>query len=101
MNIKKMVTIPLPEHFNYMNCSEVELLWEQVLLKRPQVVMIDFNSIVSIDSTALGTVIKFYIRGNADNIELHFLNTSRELTKIFEITKINKFITITPKDSSS
>jgi len=88
--------LSMPKNFDYKNISEIEYLWKETFLKKPETVGVDFSAVESFDTIALGYLVKFYKLAVSNDIKFHFFNVSSELLKVFERTKINRFIIVKP-----
>jgi len=88
--------LSMPKNLDSKNISEVEYLWNETFLNKPEAVGIDFSAVESFDSIALGVLVKFYKLAVSNNIKFHFFNVSSDLLKVFETTKINRFIIVKP-----
>ncbi len=97
-NAKNISIIVMPDSFNIYSIQEMEECWEKTLSKNPEVIGVECGNLKSIDSSAIGTIAKFYKTSMEKDIELYFIDLDPKLAIIFDITKINRFISIVSKD---
>ncbi len=94
MNNKKVLKISLPEYFDFWNISKMKDAWEKTVSMKPDIIGVECSNCNYIDSSAIGAIVKFYKCSIENNIELHFIDLNSKLSYIFEMTKINKVISI-------
>ena len=94
----KVIIIALPKYFYIGNIVEVEQTWDQVLKKEPTVICFNCQNLEFIDSSAIGTLVKFFNTSVKNSIEMYVFGLSSELIKIFETTKINRIMSVIEKD---
>ena len=93
----KVVIITLPKYFYIGNIIEVEQSWENILKKEPSVIGFDCQKLEFIDSSAIGTLVKFFNSSVKHNIEMYVFGLKSELIKIFDTTKINRVMSVIDK----
>ncbi|HOP29174.1 MAG TPA: STAS domain-containing protein [Spirochaetota bacterium] len=93
----KVVIITLPKYFYIGNIIEVEQSWENILKKEPSVIGFDCEKLEFIDSSAIGTLVKFFNSSVKNNIEMYVFGLKTELIKIFDTTKINRVMSVINK----
>ncbi len=93
----KVVIITLPKYFYIGNIIEVEQSWESILGKEPSVIGFDCEKLEFIDSSAIGTLVKFFNSSVKNNIEMYVFGLKSELVKIFDTTKINRVMSVINK----
>jgi anti-sigma B factor antagonist len=93
----KVVIITLPKYFYIGNIIEVEQSWENILKKEPSVIGFDCEKLEFIDSSAIGTLVKFFNSSVKNNIEMYVFGLKNELIKIFDTTKINRVMSVINK----
>jgi len=93
----KVVIITLPKYFYIGNIIEVEQSWESILMKEPAVIGFDCEKLEFIDSSAIGTLVKFFNSSVKNNIEMYVFGLKNELIKIFDTTKINRVMSVINK----
>ena len=97
-NADNIQIILLPEQFDVRSIAEVEELWDKTLHKKPEIIGMDCGNLRFIDSSAIGTLVKFYNSSLSHNIEMHLFDLNSDLTRIFEATKISRLISVISKD---
>ncbi len=93
----KVVIITLPKYFYIGNIIEVEQSWENILKKEPSVIGFNCEKLEFIDSSAIGTLVKFFNSSVKNNIEMYVFGLKTELIKIFDTTKINRVMSVINK----
>ena len=93
----KVVILTLPKYFYIGNIIEVEQSWENILKKEPSVIGFDCEKLEFIDSSAIGTLVKFFNSSVKNNIEMYVFGLKNELIKIFDTTKINRVMSVINK----
>jgi len=93
----KVVIITLPKYFYIGNIIEVEQSWENILKKEPSVIGFDCEKLEFIDSSAIGTLVKFFNSSVKNNIDMYVFGLKSELIKIFDTTKINRVMSVINK----
>jgi len=91
--------ITLPEQFDVRSISAVEVLWEKTVIKKPEIIGMDCGNLKYIDSSAIGTLVKFYNSSLNKNIEMHLFDLRSDLARIFDATKISRLISVISKES--
>ena len=100
MKIKQkcqVILITLPKYFYIGNIVEVEQNWEIIVKKEPSVIGFDCEKLEFIDSSAIGTLVKFFNSSVKNNIEMYVFGLKSELIKIFDTTKINRVMSVIKK----
>ncbi len=94
-----VVMISLPKYFYIGNIIEIEESWDKLLLMNPVVIGFDCAQLEFIDSSAIGTLVKFFNSSVKNNIEMYVYGLRDELLKIFDTTKINRVMTVMTTES--
>ncbi|HPS58112.1 MAG TPA: STAS domain-containing protein [Spirochaetota bacterium] len=89
-----VVTVSLPKYFYIGNITEIEESWEKLLGMSPAIIGFDCTQLEFIDSSAIGTLVKFFNSSVKNNIEMYVYGLRDELLKIFDTTKINRVMTV-------
>lgn len=89
-----VVVISLPKYFYIGNITEIEASWEKLLGLSPGIIGFDCTQLEFIDSSAIGTLVKFFNSSVKNNIEMYVYGLREELLKIFDTTKINRVMTV-------
>ncbi len=95
---KDIVVIKIPKYFFIGNIVEVEEIWNQILTEAPKTVGFDFQQVEFIDSSAIGTLVKFYNISVKNNFEMHIFSLGNDIRKIFETTKIDRVMSVLGKE---
>lgn len=80
--------------FYLSNIREVEEKWDTVLNKKPDIIGIDCKKLNFIDSSAIGTLVKFLNNSDLNKIHLIFFDLNDAILRIFETAKLNKIFNI-------
>ncbi|MCX7678490.1 MAG: STAS domain-containing protein [Spirochaetes bacterium] len=78
---------------------KVEKIWEEEISKNPKIIAIDCSELSFIDSSAIGTLVKFLNAAMSKNIRLVFYDLSDSIKQIFETARLYNFFTITSKEN--
>ncbi len=81
--------------FNINTVTSVETLWASYLQKGPKMIAINCIELSSVDSAAIGTIVKFFNSAMTNGIRLVFYDLNPQIQKLFATAKLNKFFTIT------
>lgn len=92
-----VVVIGLPKYFYIGNIIEIEESWDKIVKNNPAVIGFDCEQLEFIDSSAIGTLVKFFNSSVKNNIEMYVFGLREELLKIFDTTKINRVMTVLEK----
>ena len=79
------------------NLSELEDLWKKTISLNPSVVAFDCSRINFIDSSAIGTLVKFLNNSSKVNIDLVFIDLSDNIFRVFKTAKLNKIFKISSR----
>ena len=93
-----VVIISLPKYFYIGNIAEIEGAWDKILNSEASVIGFDCDKLEFIDSSAIGTLVKFFNSSVKNNIEMFVFGLRSELQKIFETTKINRVMSVVSKE---
>ena len=93
-----IVVISLPKYFYIGNIIEIEDSWDKMIKSGPAVIGFDCDQLEFIDSSAIGTLVKFFNSSVKNNIEMYVFGLKDELLKIFDTTKINRVMTVLTKE---
>jgi len=93
-----VITIALPKYFYIGNIAEIEGVWEKVLDDEVSIIGFDCEKLEFIDSSAIGTLVKFFNSSVKNNIEMYVFGLRNELQKIFDTTKINRVMSVITKE---
>lgn len=93
-----VIIISLPKYFYIGNIAEIEGAWDKILNSEASVIGFDCDKLEFIDSSAIGTLVKFFNSSVKNNIEMFVFGLRSELQKIFETTKINRVMSVVSKE---
>jgi anti-sigma B factor antagonist len=77
---------------------QVEEVWNQLVQASPEVIAIDCREMTFIDSSAIGTFVKFLHNSMAHNFKLIFFDLNESIARIFGKAKLNKIFTILTRE---
>lgn len=78
--------------------NKVEKIWEEEISKEPSIIAIDCSELLFIDSSAIGTLVKFLNAAMNKKIKLVFYDLSPSIKQIFETARLYNFFPITTKE---
>ncbi|OHD65547.1 MAG: hypothetical protein A2176_03065 [Spirochaetes bacterium RBG_13_51_14] len=73
---------------------QVEETWNTLVATIPDVIAIDCREMTFIDSSAIGTFVKFLHNSKTHNIKLIFFDLNDSIDRIFNKAKLNKIFLI-------
>ncbi len=94
----EVVIFELIGEFDLDSISTVESKWQEVVEKKPKVIGINCNKLQFIDSSAIGTLVKFLNGAMSRGINLVFYDLSKSISAIFKTARLDNFFTITTKE---
>jgi anti-sigma B factor antagonist len=77
---------------------QVEETWNKMVAGSPEVIAIDCREMTFVDSSAIGTFVKFLHNSMTHNIKLVFFDLNDSITRIFNKAKLNKIFTILSRE---
>jgi anti-sigma B factor antagonist len=77
---------------------QVEETWNKLVAANPEVMAIDCCEMTFVDSSAIGTFVKFLHYSMAHNIKLVFFDLNESISRIFNKAKLNKIFAIHTRD---
>ena len=92
-----VVIVKIKGEFHLDNIQKVEDIWQEQMAKKPKVIGIDCRELEFIDSSAIGTLVKFLNSAMGKKIKLVFYDLSITIQQIFKTARLNNFFTITEK----
>ena len=93
-----VIIVSLPKYFYIGNIAEIEGVWEKILNNEASVIGFDCDKLEFIDSSAIGTLVKFFNSSVKNNIEMYVFGLRSELQTIFDTTKINRVMSVISKE---
>ncbi len=91
----KTIIVRISGEFYLGNIKEVEKMWDEQVQTGPRVIAFDCSELSFIDSSAIGTLVKFLNNSDKFDIKLIFFDLNNSIEKIFSTAKLNKIFTIT------
>ncbi|HNR89523.1 MAG TPA: STAS domain-containing protein [Spirochaetota bacterium] len=79
------------------NIQTVENTWNELVARKPKIIAINCHDLEFIDSSAIGTLVKFLNNAMNKKIKLIFYDLSKSIQQIFETARLNNFFTVTTK----
>ena len=83
------------------NTGQLEEVWDEQLLKKPRVIAIQGRDITFMDSSAIGTLVKFLNQAARIDLVLNFIDLNPSLLKIFVAAKLDKIFTLMSQEEFS
>jgi anti-sigma B factor antagonist len=77
---------------------QVEDTWNKLAAVSPEIIAIDCRDMTFVDSSAIGTFVKFLHNSISSNIKLIFFDLSDSISRIFGKAKLNKIFTIISRE---
>lgn len=68
--------------------------WRRAVKNKPATIAVNCKKLESIDSAAVGTLVRFLNYAMEKNIELVFLDLNRDIRRLFVTAKLHNFFTI-------
>jgi len=93
-----VIIVSLPKYFYIGNIAEIEQAWDKILNNEASVIGFDCDKLEFIDSSAIGTLVKFFNSSVKNNIQMFIFGLRSELQKIFETTKIDRVMSVVTKE---
>lgn len=94
-----IVIVKIKGEFFIGNIQQIEALWDSHMANNPKIFAIDCSEINFIDSSAIGTLVKFLNNSEKFNVKLIFLELSESILRIFQSAKLNKVFTLKRRSS--
>lgn len=89
----EIVFIKLIKEFSINNIRDVESVWEQ-LKTRDGIIVFDCIDLDFIDSSAIGTLVKFLNDSRKMRIDMVIINVNSSIEKIFKTAKLHRLLNI-------
>ncbi|MBN1532220.1 MAG: STAS domain-containing protein [Spirochaetes bacterium] len=90
----KTAVIRLSGEFYLGSISAMEDLWDRLIGKDPSVIGIDCHDLDFIDSSAIGTLVKFLHGTEHRGITMTLFDLNPQITRLFETAKLNTVFSI-------
>jgi anti-anti-sigma factor len=92
-----IVVIHLNGTFNIDNVTKIETIVMEQFNKGPQLIAINCKGLESMDSSAIGSIVKLFHYAKSHGIMLLFYDLNPLLQKLFVTAKLNRYFNITTK----
>jgi len=76
------------------NIKGLEIVWDEQIEKKPEVIALNCGGITFMDSSAIGSLVKFHNQAGRIGIQLVCIDLTPSLMKIFVAAKLDKIFTI-------
>jgi anti-anti-sigma factor len=83
--------------FNIDSMENVESIWMAQVTKKPRLIAINCKMLVSLDSSAIGFIVKFFNYAMSRGIMLIFYDLNPLLQKLFVTARLNRYFVITTR----
>jgi len=93
-----VVIIDLEGEFDIDVIRMVETTWSEAVGKKPSVIGFNCKDLKFIDSSALGTLVKFMNSASNKKINLALFNVAPSIISILKTSRLDKFFTIHSKE---
>ena len=94
----KVQVIRIKGEFFLQYVRQVEEIWNSLVAKEPEVIAINCKDLIFLDSSGIGTLVKFLNNDNARNIKFLFFDLNESISRIFSKAKLNKIFTILSRE---
>ncbi|HQO02079.1 MAG TPA: STAS domain-containing protein [Spirochaetota bacterium] len=91
-NIDDAVIIYIRGSLTSRNISRVISLWNTVTRSHPSKIAFNLKELESIDSTAIGTIVKFINDTAERGVRLVFLELEGSIRQLFEAARLDKYV---------
>ncbi|HNR88304.1 MAG TPA: STAS domain-containing protein [Spirochaetota bacterium] len=75
--------------------ASAERSWNEVVAAEPRIIALDCRKLARIDSTAIGTLVKFFNMAMAKKIRLVFCDVNASIQLLFETARLKRHFVIT------
>jgi anti-sigma B factor antagonist len=93
-----VVIVSIKGEFHIGNVNKFEELWHGLIEKKPEVIAINCKELEYIDSSAIGTLVKFLNNAMSKKIKLIFFDLNAAIQNIFKTARLDNFFTITTRE---
>ena len=90
-----IIIVHLEGVFNIDSISRVESTWAEQVKKVPRLIAINCMKLESLDSSAIGSIVKFFNYASSRGIMMVFYDLNPQLQKLFETAKLTRYFNIT------
>lgn len=95
--LENIVIIQVIGDFHIGNVNNFEELWHEQIEKKPKTIAINCKELNYIDSSAIGTLVKFLNNAMSKQIKLVFFDLNDAIQNIFKNARLDKFFNIITK----
>jgi anti-anti-sigma factor len=81
--------------FNIDSLARVEHIWAEQVDKVPRLIAINCLKLESLDSSAIGSIVKFFNYASNRGIMMVFYDLNQQIQKLFETAKLTRYFNIT------
>lgn len=93
-----IIIISLDGEFSLGNVKDVERVWNDKVATGPSVIAFDCKKLSFIDSSAIGTLVKFLNASSKGGFKMLFFDPSESLGRIFHTAKLNRIFTVMSRE---
>lgn len=92
-----IIIITIEGIFNIDCLGKVEKMWSEQVRKKPRMIGINCLKLESLDSSAIGSIVKFFNYALGRGITIIFYDLNPLLQKLFTTARLNRYFTITTR----
>ena len=92
-----VISINLVGEFRIEMINSVEKVWNEQILKKPRVIAFNCQEMAYIDSSSIGSLVKFVNTAKNKKIDLVIYGLNKDVFKIFHTARLNNFFGIMSK----
>ena len=81
--------------FNIDSLARVERIWAEQVRKVPRLIAINCLKLESLDSSAIGSIVKFFNYASNSGIMMVFYDLNPQIRKLFETARLTRYFNIT------
>jgi anti-sigma B factor antagonist len=97
--LPNLTIINVKGEFHVGNVAVFEDIWHTQVEKKPKVIAINCKELEYIDSSAIGTLVKFLNNATSKGIKLQFFDLNPSIQNIFKTARLDNFFTITTREN--
>jgi anti-sigma B factor antagonist len=94
----KVTFVHIKGEFHIGNVNKFEEVWHSLIENKPEVIAMNCKELEYIDSSAIGTLVKFLNNAMSKKIKLVFYDLNTAIQNIFKTARLDNFFTITTKE---
>lgn len=91
---KDIIIFHIKGDFFIENIRQVEAFWETQVSKNPRIIALNCEHLEHVDSSAIGTIVKFFNETMKKNINMVFFNLNTDIKNLFETAHLGKLFKI-------